>query len=466
MYGDVSRDTSQRARRARHTRVLLQQGRPLLDADFNEQSAIHHDFLRALIVDLEGRGWRPAPAQFSITGPDPKSGFQISAGHFYVDGILCENAVERTYAKQQFASPGELIPESNFLVYLECWERHVSATQLPDLREIALGGPDTAARTQIVWQVRVATENWVNLESDRAITASKASAAPQAQKDALKKTIDDAREALVKEIGTFSASLAPKARDWFDALAAVRPRLRAMAKREPADTEACTLAADARYRGLDNQLYRVEVHQGGSQPTFKWSRENGSVLFAVRGNIEINGGLATIPLETLGHDRRTGLCVGDWVEITNEHIEVGGLAGPLAKITEIDRMRRSIVVSIASSLPEDGTIVVRRWDQTEHVGSDGCVAVSQGLDPVWIPLERGVQIQFEAGGVYRTGDYWLIPARVASGDVLWPRQGDVAVYREPDGVERHRAAIGHARHDNPGKWTLSSAGRSLNPTDT
>jgi hypothetical protein len=42
----------------------------------------------------------------------------------------------------------------------------------------------------------------------------------------------------------------------------------------------CEIAATAGYRRLENQLYRVEVHEGGASPTFKWSRENGSVAAA------------------------------------------------------------------------------------------------------------------------------------------------------------------------------------------
>jgi hypothetical protein len=50
----------------------------------------------------------------------------------------------------------------------------------------------------------------------------------------------------------------------------------------------------------------------------------------------------------------------------------------------------------------------------------------------WLTLEEGVQIQFQPGGktpenpsmTYRTGDYWLIPARTVTGDVLWPQETD------------------------------------------
>jgi Family of unknown function (DUF6519) len=57
---------------------------------------------------------------------------------------------------------------------------------------------------------------------------------------------------------------------------------------------------------------------------------------------------------------------------------------------------------------------------------------------VWIDLEDGVQIQFSAGGEYRTGDYWLIPARVATGNVEWPQDDDLNPQPlPPHGIEHH-----------------------------
>jgi Family of unknown function (DUF6519) len=53
-----------------------------------------------------------------------------------------------------------------------------------------------------------------------------------------------------------------------------------------------------------------------------------------------------------------------------------------------------------------------------------------------------VQVQFVPGGLYRTGDYWLIPARVESGDVIWPRGANGPQALPPDGVERHRGVLG------------------------
>ena len=43
-----------------------------------------------------------------------------------------------------------------------------------------------------------------------------------------------------------------------------------------------------------------------------------------------------------------------------------------------------------------------------------------------------MQIWFAKGGGYRAGDYWLIPARVATGDVEWPDELDSSGNRKLD----------------------------------
>jgi hypothetical protein len=52
--------------------------------------------------------------------------------------------------------------------------------------------------------------------------------------------------------------------------------------------------------------------------------------------------------------------------------------------------------------------------------------VDEGSD-VWTFLENGIKIQFikaepnTTPHYYRTGDYWLIPARTITGDIDWPK---------------------------------------------
>jgi hypothetical protein len=64
-----------------------------------------------------------------------------------------------------------------------------------------------------------------------------------------------------------------------------------------------------------------------------------------------------------------------------------------------------------------------------------------------IVLENGIQISFEPGGVYATGDYWLIPARVAGdGQLDWPlapmADGDSGPASLPPRGMHHYAALG------------------------
>ena len=94
---------------------------------------------------------------------------------------------------------------------------------------------------------------------------------------------------------------------------------------------------------------------------------------------------------------------------------------------------------------------IRRWDQKQTdkiplVG--GAIEVKEGTDadPLWIDLENGIQIEFSGGGTYRSGDYWLIPARYAAG-IEWSSTPDAAGSEVPDalpphGVEHHYAPLG------------------------
>jgi hypothetical protein len=101
--------------------------------------------------------------------------------------------------------------------------------------------------------------------------------------------------------------------------------------------------------------------------------------------------------------------------------------------------------------------LLRKWDHKggdpaageAQLGDDGALLIQEGK---WLTLEDGVQIFFEpaeAGGdqhAYRTGDYWLIPARTATGDVEWPKIKDaqnklVPDVRPPHGVEHHYAPL-------------------------
>jgi dipeptidyl aminopeptidase/acylaminoacyl peptidase len=192
--------------------------------------------------------------------------------------------------------------------------------------------------------------------------------------------------------------------------------LRARARVETPSHDPCILSPESRYRGTENQLYRIEIHEGGTataakdQATFKWSRENGSIVFAIS---SLQGSTATV--ETLGPDGRRGLKEGDWVEIADDYSDLRFAPRRLLEVDTVDpvSLKVTLLVPAGTELPvfdEASTThpLLRRWDQDSDV-----LPVQEGK---WIDLEDGVQVYFEPGGTYRTGDYWLVPARTAVGD--------------------------------------------------
>jgi hypothetical protein len=199
------------------------------------------------------------------------------------------------------------------------------------------------------------------------------------------------------------------------------------------------------YRGVENQLYRVEIHDEGTAgegATFKWSRENGSVVFPVVAPAEGN----TVTLGRLGQDRRSKLQPGDWVEISDDATGLHTAPEPLLQIQQIHNDTMQVVLSgtVSSAQDLNRHPVLRRWDQkpapakkSEQAG--GAIPIREGEgDKGWIALENGIEIQFqEARPVsqnhYRSGDYWLIPARSAILGIEWPAAGD----GEPEAVPPH-----------------------------
>src|SRR5260370_4903898 len=147
----------------------MQQGRVILDEDWNEQGAILTYYLRALATDLIGPYWGPKTFRgqvnqgFSIavrTDGKEKNDFSIGRGRYYVNGILCES--NGSNYSEQIDYPlkdNEKILKGaaaiDYLVYLDVWERHITALEDGSIREVALGGPDTSTRAQVVWQVRI-----------------------------------------------------------------------------------------------------------------------------------------------------------------------------------------------------------------------------------------------------------------------------------------------------------------------
>jgi hypothetical protein len=399
MSGDYSRLTFDPAKH--YTSVLMQQGRTLTDSDWNEQADLLDRRVRAAVVDMFGRFVLSTADAFAITSDN---GLSIGRGRLYLDGLLAENhGVGRPvwdpvlmeeygpapvpYAQQPFLPNPPALPVSGgpYLVYLDVWQREVTAAEDPGLADVALGGPDTTTRAQTIWQVRVLPD------------------AAARRSSPLEKSVQFAPSG-----GRLSARTGP-----------------------------------AGYQRQENHLYRVEIHEGGApgQGTFKWSRDNGSVVARVlrqAGSSQL----------TVDRDKAQRFAAGDWVEVIDDSSELHGIPGEMRKVTTAEDGVVNLAPALKRSLGANPR--VRRWDQKGKVldesgnvyadldaaGATGAIAIPPRGRP--IVLEDGVIVGFDLAStksVFKTGDYWVTPARTADRSIAPLKDAP------PRGIHHHYAEL-------------------------
>ncbi|MDY7091985.1 MAG: DUF6519 domain-containing protein [Acidobacteriota bacterium] len=403
MKGDFTRSTFKPAKG--YSSVRMQQGRVQLDADWNEQIDIGDRLREQGFSDIIGRCGAPKDEHGGGFKVENDGGdLTVTPGRIWVNGILCEatapegESVLPLTAQEDFPAYQDPDQSSRYLIYLDVWEQHVTALEDEEIRETALGGPDTTTRTRTVAQVK-----WVR--------------------------VPDGSEC--------EDELAA----WDRVTAAPTGRMRARTR--PGDEGGpCVVPESAGYTRLENQLYRVEVHRGGElggagpQPTFKWSRENGTVVTSW---LDTNGQQVTV--KSLGRDELLGFAQNDWVEVGDDRDELNGEHGQLLRIAG-QPIDNTLPLSAAPGAPgpADRHPKVRRWDMRGAGGALPIVQAPNDDDDSWTALESGIQVDF-APGTYRTGDWWWIPARAFigefTGDIEWPEEAGAPASLSPAGVQHH-----------------------------
>jgi DNA-binding beta-propeller fold protein YncE len=498
MPGDYSRKTFDS--RKHYVGVLEQQGRVRLDSDANEELDIRLHLAETQATDVIGGCAVPKNnAGFGLSTSPDASDLLLSPGRLYVEGRLCELEAEaiaaelqrgnsdrvvlpslyadgRLWSADQWvsiaagaqtrtvrvvsvaaqertltvsglpggfpsgavhirratsyltqphypavgtsvssppASPPSSPPSGNalqlsdgdYVAYLQVWDREVTALEDPRIREVALGGPDTTTRLQNIWQVRLF--------------------GLPASSPAARATCDDRVPAWVQSVARPTGRL----------------NVRTVVPSPPANP--CELPPGTGYRRLENQLYRVEVHAGGDRAgaTFKWSRDNGTAVTSI---ISVSG--TRIVVADTGKDRFLSFEGLQWAEIYDDESELSNDPRPLVEIQSVNPDTREIVVNTSLAALESRTgLRLRRWDQRGGTAGVNGVSMPAG----WIELEDGVQVRFSAG-TYRSGDYWLIPARVGR-DVEWPPY-EVPnlnpIEQPPHGIRRRYCRLAMLHVDN------------------
>jgi hypothetical protein len=472
--------------------VVMEQGRVQLDADWNEWDKELSRRTQAGSLDITGHAVYPAttPAAFQITavaGP----AVLIGCGRMYVDGLLAENHGLRANAQwdpalaelsgspqpppqpqpapsstntmnftNQPYLPGATLPTGTgqFLFYLDVWTRAVTFLEYPHLIDKAVG-VDTTGRLQTVWQVK-----WMPFPSGTTYTCA---------------TPDSQIAYPPGSTGRLSTNVVPIP-----------------------NAGPCCLTTGTGYTGVENQCYRVEIHQGGSGSdaaalsgaTFKWSRENGSVSAGVTriisGTDSAKNPASILTVTSLGRDQVLGFSPGNWIEILDDWSELWGVPGILCQIDSISVSAKTITLTSIvptgtttagaspPSFPVDSNGLttphrhtrIIRWDQSGTVSKlsgaqlqPWCdLKVTGGLIPVpasdtTLVLENGVTVTF-SGGAFNVGDFWSFDARTADGSV------EVLVDAPPLGIHHHYTKLSIVTLSPPGasdcrkEWSCGEQG--------
>jgi hypothetical protein len=323
------------------------------------------------------------------------------------------------------------VTQGVYQVFLDVWPRHLTALEDGSIREIALGGPDTATRVKTTWQVRLFR--------------------------------------LGDPGGSFNC-LSP-----FNVNQGTTGKMRARAQAGAADDKPCVVAPGAGFRRLENQLYRVEVHNSGALgvATFKWSRDNGSVATSWKSALPNPTNPANhvdLVVGGIGRDKVLRFAGGQWVELTDDTREETGRTGTFVQVVKAEG--EIVTIDTTTAFPPGAINIanfpkkpkVRRWDFRDKPADMKIVQPAAPND--WLKLEDGLEVKFEAGQ-YRTGDYWLIPARTVEPFIEWPKnalnqQADLA----PHGVEHHYCKLALVTLDAGKKWIDARDCRKLFPPVT
>jgi len=398
--------------------VLLEQGRPLTDRDWNDQALQLNRRIQAGTLDTIGTAVVPmeTPDGFEILLNN--NILTIGRGRIYVDGLLAENHGKAPangtldwdpklaelfgtepldYTEQPYyKDPPPLPTTGTHVAYLDVWQREVTRFIRPELVEKALG-IDTTTRLQTAWQVK-----------------------------------------LLAATGATCATPLDQITGWLPDHAPSAGRLSVTTVPVPGQPDPCQVPPTGGYKGLENQLYRVEIHAGGAPgtATFKWSRDNASVEAVV---VEIPS-LTQLVVDSVGKDSVLRFSEGDWIEITDDWLELKGQPGLLRRIATsngVDDATRTITLDAAlpaGQFPTNAQDLteparhtrIRRWDQKKKIvdgtgteiqdldaaSSDGTIDVPIGNTQIL--LEHNIVVSFDVqptGGTFHTGDYWVFAAR-------------------------------------------------------
>lgn len=451
-----------------YTGARMQQGRTLLDSDWNEDALHASEDRRLTVVDLIGaqgssnngfavRDVVVIPGTSATAGVAVEStfDFQLQPGSMFVGGMrLVLESVESFRRQSDWlrhdleSSPepptlAELLPnplpannkaavlfaEPQYrydLVFLLAWEQPVTAVEDAELRERALGGPDSSARIRQMRQVHVERDVGTDVASE-------------------------ALEILLAGGNvTFDAQTG-------EAVSNARLTVTPLA---PGGESPCGTQLPDGYVGHEEAAIRVELRGPNS---FTWGFGDAAPLYRVK--VGADGRRITFlnkPRDAWHQPRAEQIVeIVPWgAKLPNDE-KVADLQGELFRVlTGYEPATGELVLAEPVSTEWMDWIVAHRADRSRKDGDDGdyfylrlwdrgadtSSPLTLELGPTPVELGKtGLQVSLE--GLGESGDYWVIAARRATPDVVVP--WELLTSAAPHGPRRFFAALAIIRWEAP-----------------
>lgn len=413
--------------------VLHQQGRVLLDRDWNAATQIERHQRRWLARDAFGANVAAVPASapdsFKLTQA-ASDGTTVTItflpGNVWADGLRLNipGSTPLTLKAQYLAPPIQSPQESaasigagkRDAVILDVWEESFSAFQDPmKLIEPALGGPDTTERVKTAYALR------------------------------LLRLVD----------GDECGNLAGKLTDLF----ANKGKLTVTPAANVNVSGDCPVQMGGGYSGFEHYLYRIEIAEPlAGQARFKWSQFNGGMVG--RGVLTAFDGMAkTGTVAISANDQAINHC-----GLTSFYLEALQFDSNLGYWT--------VVATADATLPQDSELslsnITGTWPATDpdsaffrlwnHRASGTELIIDFPVSMAPTELKDGILLQFDAPAAgnsnYTPGDYWTFPVRAAGvpfDPSTWPTNAP------PQGVHHHRVPLGILNWDGGPAVTVTAA---------
>lgn len=392
--------------------VLHQQGKVLLDSDWNAQTTIATDWQDTAGQDAFGAGVAAVPADavdsFQVISAI-ETGNQVTLtllpGHIWADGLLTylkADAGKMTASRlaTELEPPLQTLPSApkagdRDAVILEVWREAIHGFQIPNmLIEPALGGPDTTERVHTAMAFRL-----FRLAADDTCLSIR----DKLQDDFSKK-------------GKLTVSLQPT-----NVIA-----------------QDCPVVEGGGYTGFEHHLYRVEIAQIASgDQMFKWSQFNGGLVGrgmfdAVAHRVNITANLSAIATSGLGEFYLEA------IEYNSDRGHWNVIYGATVTLNNDNELELPTTL-IFGAIPTAATpVFFRLWNGIAKL-SDFPV----GANPH--ELRDGIRLEFEAAANYVPGDYWTFSVR--AGDIGNP---ETLINAElPQGIHYHRVPIAVLQWNTP-----------------